>query len=143
LGLTRNENRVSAEADFVCYWFAKAFEAMRAGRVSRVGLVATNSIRGGANRRVLDPIVAEGKIFEAWSDEPWIIDGAAVRVSLVCFGEDEKKHLDGHAAQCINADLTELVGDITQASPRTAASLSWATPRAGPLTCREKWRALG
>ena len=109
------ENRVSAEADFVCYWFAKAFEAMRAGRVSRVGLVATNSIRGGANRRVLDPIVAEGKIFEAWSDKPWIIDGAAVRVSLVCFGEDEKKHLDGHAAQCINADLTGLVGDITQA----------------------------
>jgi type II restriction/modification system DNA methylase subunit YeeA len=109
------ENRVSAEADFVCYWFAKAFEAMRAGRVSRVGLVATNSIRGGANRRVLDPIVAKGKIFEAWSDEPWIIDGAAVRVSLVCFGEDEKKHLDGRAVQGINADLTGLVGDITQA----------------------------
>jgi hypothetical protein len=45
------EDRVSAEADFVCYWFAKAFEAMRAGRVSRVGLVATNSIRGDETTR--------------------------------------------------------------------------------------------
>ena len=25
------------------------------------------------------------RIFDAWSDEPWVIDGAAVRVSLVCF----------------------------------------------------------
>ena len=23
------------------------------------------------------------EIFEAWSDEPWVIDGAAVRVSLI------------------------------------------------------------
>jgi hypothetical protein len=36
----------------------------------RVGLVATNSIRGGANRRVLDRIVRDGVIFDAWDDEP-------------------------------------------------------------------------
>lgn len=107
--------RVPAEADFVCYWFAKAFEAMRAGRVARVGLVATNSIRGGANRRLLDPVAAEDRIFEAWSDEPWIVEGAAVRVSLVCFGAEDEKHLDGHAVQRINADLTGLDGDITRA----------------------------
>jgi hypothetical protein len=35
----------------------------------RRGLVATNSVRGGANRKVLDRIVASGRIFEAWSDE--------------------------------------------------------------------------
>ena len=46
-------------------------------------IVATNSIRGGANRRVLDRIVSELGIFEAWSDEPWVIDGANVRVSLI------------------------------------------------------------
>jgi type II restriction/modification system DNA methylase subunit YeeA len=109
------KGRVPAEADFVCYWFAKAWEAMQARRVSRAGLVATNSIRGGANRRVLDPIAGEGRIFEAWSDEPWIIEGAAVRVSLVCFGNDREKCLDGHAVQGINADLSGLVGDITQA----------------------------
>jgi type II restriction/modification system DNA methylase subunit YeeA len=109
------KDRVPAEADFVCYWFAKAWEAMQARRASRAGLVATNSIRGGANRRVLDPIAAEKRIFEAWSDEPWIIEGAAVRVSLVCFGNDGEKYLDGHAVQCIYADLTGVIGDITQA----------------------------
>ena len=28
------------------------------------------------------------RIFNAWSDEPWVNDGAAVRVSLVCFGAE-------------------------------------------------------
>lgn len=81
--------KVPPEADLVCYWFAKAWEAVQAGRAGRVGLVATNSIRGGANRRVLEPIAEAGAIFEAWSDEPWIVDGAAVRVSMVCFGARE------------------------------------------------------
>ena len=64
------EGRVSAEADLVCYWFAKAWEALQAGRAKRVGLVATNSIRSGASRRVLEPIAKRNAIFEAWSDEP-------------------------------------------------------------------------
>ena len=79
------EGRVPAEADLVCYWFVKAGEQMRAGRAKRVGLVSTNSIRGGANRRALQGAIRECPIFEAWSDEPWVVEGAAVRVSLVCF----------------------------------------------------------
>ncbi len=79
------DGSVPAEADLVCYWFAKAWAAIVAGRAKRAGLVSTNSIRGGANRRVLVPIAEQGTIFEAWSDEPWILDGAAVRVSIVCF----------------------------------------------------------
>ncbi len=51
--------RVPAEADLVVYWFAKPGKRMREGRLKRAGLVATNSIRGGANRRVLDRIVAK------------------------------------------------------------------------------------
>ncbi len=79
------DGSVPAEADLVCYWFAKAWAAIVAGRAKRAGLVSTNSIRGGANRRVLEPIAQQNAIFEAWSDEPWILDGAAVRVSIVCF----------------------------------------------------------
>lgn len=82
------DGRVSREADLVVYWFEKACAMLKVGRTQRVGLVATNSIRGGANRRVLDQIVGETRIFEAWSDEPWVIDGAAVRVSLICFGRE-------------------------------------------------------
>ena len=80
-------SQVPAEADLVCYWFAKAWRALQAGRAKRVGFVATNSVRGGANRKVLEPIAGANAIFEARSDEPWTIDGAAVRVSLVCFGQ--------------------------------------------------------
>ena len=102
------EARVPAEADLVCYWFAKAWAAIGAGRASRVGLVSTNSIRGGANRRVLEPIANAGAIFEAFGDEGWTVEGAAVRVSIVCFGEARSgaKRLDGVPATTINADLT-------------------------------------
>ena len=79
------EDRVPREADLVCYWFVKAGEYLEGKASKRVGLVATNSIRGGANRRVLEGATGGGPIFDAWSDEPWVIDGAAVRVSLVCF----------------------------------------------------------
>lgn len=50
--------RVPAEADLVAYWFAKAWERVRNGRLKRAGLVGTNSMRAGASRRVLDSIVA-------------------------------------------------------------------------------------
>ena len=45
--------RVPAEADLVCYWFEKAGRQIASGTAARAGLVATNSIRGGANRRAL------------------------------------------------------------------------------------------
>ncbi|WP_397580998.1 class I SAM-dependent DNA methyltransferase [Sphingorhabdus sp.] len=94
-------------ADLVCYWFAKAFEQMSNGNLTRAGLVSTNSIRGGANREVLKPIVESGRIFEAWSDEPWTVDGAAVRVSLICFDRAKGEALlDGLNVQSILSDLT-------------------------------------
>ena len=46
--------RVPAEADLVCYWFEKAGRQIAERRALRAGLVATNSIRGGANRRALE-----------------------------------------------------------------------------------------
>jgi type II restriction/modification system DNA methylase subunit YeeA len=79
--------RVPGGADLVCYWFEQARAMIEAGTLQRAGLVATNSIRGGANRVVLDRIVKTARIFDAWSDEPWVNLGAAVRVSLVGFGQ--------------------------------------------------------
>ena len=112
------EGRVPAEADLVCYWFAKAWQAFEAGRAKRVGLVATNSIRGGANRKVLEPIAKTNAIFEAWSDEPWTIDGAAVRVSLVCFSKDEGDvRLDAAPTNRIYADLSAEISNLSTARP--------------------------
>jgi len=79
------DGRVPREADLVTYWFEKARAAIAAGRTTAAGLVSTNSIRGGANRKVIERLMQDAEVFEAWSDEPWIVDGAAVRVSLVCF----------------------------------------------------------
>ena len=108
---TTYADRVPAEADLVCYWFEKAGRQIVSGRAVRAGLVATNSIRGGANRRALQAATASRRIFEAWSDEPWVIDGAAVRVSLICFSRagDESvsgDRLDGQPVEAIYTDLT-------------------------------------
>jgi type II restriction/modification system DNA methylase subunit YeeA len=88
------EGRVPGGADLVCYWFEKARAQIEACALDAAGLVATNSIRGGKNRVVLDAITRSMRIFEAWSDEPWVNEGAAVRVSLVTFGDAAR---GGHA----------------------------------------------
>ena len=44
---------VPAEADLVTYWFEKARQQVENGCAKRVGLLATQGIRGGANREVL------------------------------------------------------------------------------------------
>ena len=100
--------RVPGGADLVCYWFDKARAAIRAGRLKAAGLVSTNSIRGGSNRKVLDAICQSEStpIFEAWSDEAWVNYGAAVRVSLVCFGRGSSPCLNGATVPQIYADLT-------------------------------------
>ena len=196
--------RVPGGADLVCYWFEKARAHIALGYCHAAGLVATNSIRGGANRKVLERILsstllpedtgerhgehylrhpeihppagsrwlqhttsgsgrgslqgsaerpktgdsgvpglppASGagrfetrphqmddrgadrpgrrdrdageaalaplRLFAAWSDEPWVNEGAAVRVSLVCFGADTRSALlNGRPAAVIHADLT-------------------------------------
>ena len=118
--------RVPREADLVCYWFVRAGERLGVGNSKRVGLVATNSIRGGANRRALEKATDTGLIFDAWSDEPWVIDGAAVRVSLVCFSEADSefatdRRLDDESVDEIYTDLTARQSgtglDLTQARP--------------------------
>ena len=109
-------SRVPAEADLVCYWFDKARVMLEQGRTKRVGLLATQGIRGGANRRVLQRIKRSGDIFLAWSDHPWILDGAAVHISIVGFddGSETIRELDGQGVQSINANLTSGV-DLTAA----------------------------
>ncbi|MFH2211449.1 MAG: DNA methyltransferase, partial [Pseudomonadota bacterium] len=109
------KGRVPGGADLVTYWFEKARAHIEQGKAKRAGLVATNSIRGGASRKVLErivqnnrpsplpplPLAGEGwvggglTIFEAWSDEEWINQGAAVRVSLVCFGASSPSTFGG------------------------------------------------
>jgi hypothetical protein len=100
------KGRVPGGADLVCYWFEKARGQIEAGARQRAGLVATQAIRSGANRAVLDAIVNSTRIFEAWPDEQWINDGAAVRVLMVAFGHSSQRaRLAGGDVLSIYADL--------------------------------------
>jgi type II restriction/modification system DNA methylase subunit YeeA len=110
--------RVPAEADLVVYWLEKGRQALAGGRSQRVGFVTTNSVRGGANRRMMDKIADGPGIVAAWADEPWTVEGAAVRVSLVIYGgriDGEVPRLDGVSVPRINPDFTSTSYDLTKA----------------------------
>lgn len=104
------QGRVPASADLVCYWFEKARAQLECGAGRYAGLVGTNSIRHGANRKVLDRIAATGSIFDAKSDQDWVNEGAAVRVSLISFTSSSPAPraptLDGEVVSVIHPDLT-------------------------------------
>jgi hypothetical protein len=112
------QGRVPAGADLVCYWFDKARAQIVKKGLGAAGFVATQAIRAGSNRIVLKAVVSETRIFEAWSDEPWVNDGAAVRVSLVCLGWGQCCFLNGREVKGITSDLSDgTVYDLTQAKP--------------------------
>ncbi len=101
-------NRIPGQSDLCCYWFEKAREQIEKSKCRRAGLLATQGIRGGANREVLNRIKDTGDIFFAQSDRPWILAGANVHVSMVGFdgGEDTARVFDGKEVDGISAQLT-------------------------------------
>jgi type II restriction/modification system DNA methylase subunit YeeA len=131
------KGRVPGGADLVCYWFAKANDMLRVDSLQRAGLVATNSIRGGRNRVVLDAICDNGRIFAAWSDEDWVNEGAAVRVSLICF-ENAGTPLARHSREggafnsgaghpvLDGAQVTEIHADLTATTETSSIDLTRA-----------------
>ena len=58
-------SRIPGQSDLCCYWFEKARELIEQGKCKRAGLLATQGIRGGANREVLKRIKETGDIFFA------------------------------------------------------------------------------
>ncbi|HEX5282586.1 MAG TPA: DNA methyltransferase [Bryocella sp.] len=113
------EGRVPQFSDLVCYWFEKGRKQVLNRNAIQIGLIATQGIRGGVNRTVLENIAKDACLFYAWSDRPWILDGASVRISLIAFaGENScEKFLDGKLVNVIHADLT------SEANTRTALKL--------------------
>jgi hypothetical protein len=100
------KDRVPGGADLVCYWFDKARKHIQEQGLGAAGLVATQSIRSGSNRAVLDAIARDTRIFDAWADEAWVNDGASVRVSLVSFGWGDCCFLNGERVERVTADLS-------------------------------------
>lgn len=106
------EGQIKGRSDFVCYWFLKSRKLIEEKKAARAGLVSTNSIRQASNRGVLEDIKASLQIYRAYSDEPWTVEGAAVRVSIACFGDKKQiispVMLDGETVSEISASLTPL-----------------------------------
>ena len=113
--------RIPNSSDLCCYWFEKARAQIADGKSSRAGLLATQAIRFQSNRPVLARIKETGDIFAAISDKDWVLEGAAVHTSIVCFddGSETARALDHAPVSNINADLTS-GADVTQAKRLTA-----------------------
>jgi type II restriction/modification system DNA methylase subunit YeeA len=97
--------------DLVCFWFEKAKNLLLQGRLTRAGLVATKTIQSKTNRPVLRAINENLRMFEVWSNEEWVVDGADVRVSVISFTTNDDPlvttgTLDGQPVDSINSDLT-------------------------------------
>ncbi len=108
---------VPREADLVTYWHEKARAAIESGRSHRAGLLANQSIRSGASRRVLEKMNDTGRIFFARSDEAWVLKGASVHISFV--GQDNGTEtgieLDGIGVSSIHSNLKSGL-DLTTAA---------------------------
>jgi hypothetical protein len=140
------EDRVPGFADLCCYWFEKARDLIDHGDCSRAGLLATQAIRGGANREVLKRIKETGSIFFAISDREWILDGANVHVSMIGFddGSEKTRTLDGDAVLEIHSNLTSAT-DVTQARKlkETTRSLLKGHAKPGHSTSPNRWLSNG
>lgn len=111
------DNRIPGQSDFCCYWFEKARDLIEHKKCKRAGLLATQGIRGGANREVLKRIKETGDIFFAESDREWILAGATVHVSMIGFdgGGELDRRLNGKTVSIIPANLSQST-DITNTS---------------------------
>jgi type II restriction/modification system DNA methylase subunit YeeA len=129
-------DRLPAQSDLSCYFHEKVRAQIAARSTRRGGLLATQGIRGGANRRVLERVTESGDIFFARSDDPWILAGANVHISFIAQddGSEVSRELDGHTVSTINADLTTGT-DVTKARrlPENAHLSFLGSQKAGPF----------
>ena len=131
--------RLTAFSDLVCYWFEKARAMIAARKVLRAGFVSTKAIAKNMNLPVLQKLASDAAIYDAWQNEPWVVDGAAVRVSLVCFSEPREPilalRLNGQNVTRINPNLTSGEDMSTVAKLReNANSVFIGVQQSGPLS---------
>jgi type II restriction/modification system DNA methylase subunit YeeA len=130
------ENRIPGQSDLVCYWFEKAREMIVEGKAKCAGLLATQGIRGGANRKVLERIKETGNIFWAQSDREWILDGATVHVSMIGFdnGKEQNRELNGLTVKIINSDLSSSANTVSASTLIENSGISFiGTQKSGPF----------
>ena len=120
---------VPESADFVLYWWHKAAELARTGKVKRFGLITTNSLRQTFARRVVQAQLSATpplSLAFAIPDHPWVdtAEGAAVRIAMTVgaagdhAGEllevtDEQPQDDGSEKVTLRAQRGKISADLT------------------------------
>lgn len=99
---------IPLSADFVLYWWSKAADLTRFARVTRFGLITTNSLRQTFSRRVVQSALSANpplSIRLAIPDHPWVesTEGAAVRIAMT-IGE----------AGSLQGEVWEITSEISQ-----------------------------
>jgi hypothetical protein len=134
-------DRIPGQSDLCCYWFEKARDLVENKKCKRAGLLATQGIRGGANREVLRRIKETGDIFFAESDREWVLSGATVHVSMVGFdgGTETRRILNSTEVQKINANLTSAADTMQAVVLRGNESRSFlGSCKGGPFDITEE-----
>jgi hypothetical protein len=120
---------VPESADFVLYWWHKAAELTRTGKVKRFGLITTNSLSQTFARRVVQAQLSAQpplSLLFAIPDHPWVdtAEGAAVRIAMTVgsTGEhpgellevtDEEPQPDGSEKVSFKSHTGKISADLT------------------------------
>jgi type II restriction/modification system DNA methylase subunit YeeA len=143
--------RVPSGADLVTYWLEKARSYICEHHRTIAGFVATQAVRTGASGEVLKAIADTLTIFHAWADEPWVVDGASVRVSVICFARREQApepFLDGKSTTMISHSLRAIsrMSDPARLLEENAARSFHGVEKAGdfdvPGQLARQWLSL-
>lgn len=135
--LRRVYGEVDATVDFVMYWWHRAAEAARGGRVRRFGFITTNSLKQTFNRGVLTAAL-EGerpmRLVYAIPDHPWTDDGADVRIAMTVaepapegpaepplIGEVIAEDAGHEAVEVANRRVPRLHADLSHGADLTSA----------------------
>ena len=125
------KGRLPNASDLCCYWLENARVNVQVGRSRRVGLLATQGIRGKDNRAVLQNIKRTGDIFLAYPDKEWMLDGAVVHISIIGFddGSENERIYDGEITDAgINSDLTLGIDTTVAVRLKENSNLSFEGP---------------
>lgn len=118
---------VPESVDFVMYWWHKAAELTRTGKVKGFGFITTNSLRQTFNRRVIQHHMNDAEkalsLRFAIPDHPWVdsADAAAVRIAMTVgtpatAGKEGTLATVAHESEgedgSIKVELTKQTGEI-------------------------------
>lgn len=129
---------VPETSDYVMYWWNRAANLLRKGKVRRFGFVTTNSITQTFNRKVVEEHL-EAKdslsLLFAIPDHPWVdvASGAAVRIAMSVASKGEREGIlasvlserreidDGVSSICLKEQTGRIASDFNIGADVTSA----------------------